>query len=295
MAILRPMTGLRTHPSMTSAAADSGWAALEAELDLWQSAGRTASFWWRDDDAVAWTPALQRLLELADGAPIALAVIPGEAQPELARRLASLDAVTVLQHGWRHTNHGGAGEAKSELGAARPLRQRMEELAAGLHRSRTMFGSQALPVLVPPWNRIGEDLIPRLPEIGFRGLSADALPPWRLRARLPTLNAFAPSTDRHRSFHRTTSRLRQVHVHVDFIEWHGSRCFIGESETLGLIMRHLEHRRSRRTGGDEPIGILTHHLVQDSPTEPFLQRLVATVRRHPAARFVPVPELFPDS
>ena len=62
------MTGLGTHPSMTTAAVDSGWAVLEAELDLWQAAGRTASFWWRDDDAVAATPALSRLLALPESA-----------------------------------------------------------------------------------------------------------------------------------------------------------------------------------------------------------------------------------
>ena len=29
----------------------SSWDALRTELDLWQDAGRDASFWWRDDDA----------------------------------------------------------------------------------------------------------------------------------------------------------------------------------------------------------------------------------------------------
>ena len=42
----------------------AGWAALDAELDLWAAAGRVAGGWWRDDDAVAPTPALESLLTI---------------------------------------------------------------------------------------------------------------------------------------------------------------------------------------------------------------------------------------
>ncbi|MEK9660397.1 MAG: hypothetical protein VW644_01455, partial [Alphaproteobacteria bacterium] len=40
------------------------WDALAAELDVWAAAGRTATLWWRDDDADAASPALERLLAL---------------------------------------------------------------------------------------------------------------------------------------------------------------------------------------------------------------------------------------
>ena len=43
------------------------WSDLEAELEAWRCRGRRATFWWRDDDAVEATPALERLLGLADG------------------------------------------------------------------------------------------------------------------------------------------------------------------------------------------------------------------------------------
>ena len=67
------------------------WPGLSAELDAWAAAGRTATFWWRDDDATAPTPELGRLLRLAGahGAPLALAVIPAEAGPALAEALAA--------------------------------------------------------------------------------------------------------------------------------------------------------------------------------------------------------------
>src|SRR5579859_3936699 len=119
------MTGLGTLPSTTSAKPESGWADLDAELGIWQSAGRTADFWWRDDDAVVATPALDRLLALTEGVPIALAVIPGQAGIGLAARLAGVPNVAVLQHGWQHVNHAPAEEKKSELGAHRSLSERL--------------------------------------------------------------------------------------------------------------------------------------------------------------------------
>lgn len=266
------MTGLATHPPMTSTGVDSGWAALETELDLWQSAGRTADFWWRDDDAVDWTPALDRLLALAEGTPIGLAVIPGNAEARLADGLARSPAVAVLQHGWRHANHAPAGERKSEFGAHRPLSHRVEQLRLGRERLRSLFGPRAIGVLVPPWNRIAPDLVPHLPEAGIHGLSTTG--PRRAAA---------------------AGAVRAVNVHADLIDWRGSRRFVGEATALGLVLRHLRGRFLRTIDPEEPTGILSHHLVQDAATEGFLHRLIGTVRRHPAARFVPITEIFPAS
>jgi hypothetical protein len=276
----------------TTAAIESGWAALEAELDVWASTSRTAAFWWRDDDAVTWTSALERLLELAEDTPIGLAVIPGKAQAELAQALAVLDTVTVIQHGWRHINHG-TEQQKSEFGCARPLCERLDELAAGWDRLKPLFGSRALAVLVPPWNQIGEDLIPLLASIGFRGLSRGTIAPCRRRATLPIIGILWRPADRRRRSAKPAPGLQQVNVHADLIDWGGGRGFIGETEALSIILRHLKDRRLHRVDSDEPIGIVTHHLVQDVATEHFLGRLIATLRRHPVARFVPIPELFP--
>jgi hypothetical protein len=278
------MTGLGTLPLTTSAVPESGWADLEAELDICQSAGRTACFWWRDDDAVAWTPALQRLLELAEGVPIGLAVIPGEARAELARSLEAHDRVAVLQHGWRHINHAGSDAKKSELGSMRSLRQRLDELAAGRERLGDLFGDRALPILVPPWNRIGEDLIPQLPALGLRGLSMGTIPPLGRRAKSPIIGPL------NRAETRMVPGLREVHVHVDLIDWHGTRGFIGEGNALSLILGHLGDRRLHGIKG--PIGILTHHLVRDAQTDDFLRQLFGALRRHRAARLVPILELF---
>src|SRR5215467_6286969 len=93
-----------------NAAATAGWPDLVDELDRWEKAGRVARLWWRDDDAVSATLQLERTLRLADGVPIALAVIPALARPELPAALSGATEISVLQHGWRHANHADHGK-----------------------------------------------------------------------------------------------------------------------------------------------------------------------------------------
>ena len=81
------------------------WGALSEELDQWSQLGQIATFWWRDDDATQPSDRLDRLLDIAAGTPIALAVIPMAAAPALANRLAGATNITIMQHGFAHTNH----------------------------------------------------------------------------------------------------------------------------------------------------------------------------------------------
>ena len=53
----------------------TGWDALARELDAWGEAGAVATLWWRDDDAVADTPTLRRLLSLAAATVLAATVL----------------------------------------------------------------------------------------------------------------------------------------------------------------------------------------------------------------------------
>lgn len=259
-----------TRPPVPPARAD--WTDLAIELDHWTAAGRQASFWWRDDDAVAWTPALERLLARAEGLPVALAVIPGEAEPALGEALAEFDGVRALQHGWRHENHAPDGEKKTELGRHRSAETRLRELAAGHRRMTTLFGEQALPVLVPPWNRMDADLLPTLPELGIHGLSAD----------------------QPRDQAEPVAGLRVVNIHVDLglLAGHPDD---GERLVLGAAVRHLRERRAGRVDAAEPTGLLTHHRVQDGIYDDFLDRFLAVAAEHPAVRFPSISDLFAPS
>ena len=260
-----------TRPPVPPVLAD--WTDLAVELDRWAAEGRQATFWWRDDDAVAWTPALQRLLELAGPLALALAPIPGDVEPGLAEAIANHRAVSVLQHGWRHTNHAPAGEKKAELGTHRPLAQRLQELIAGRDRLKALFGGRALPVLVPPWNRLGEDLLPALPGIGISGLS----------------------TDQPRASAEPVAGLRVVNIHVDLGPLQGSQGDDAERPVLGAMLRHLAGRRTGRVDAGEPTGLLTHHRVQDGLYDNFLRRFLAVVKKHTAACFPPISDLFAPS
>src|SRR5215469_5097326 len=248
-----------------------GWAGLLDELDRWETAERTAALWWRDDDAVVPSPGLDRLVAIAKEIPIALAVIPADARPDLAIWLSqSRPSLAVLQHGWRHSNYSAAGEKKSEFPSARSASEVSFELSAGRARLVQLFGRRALPVLVPPWNRIDHGFLPLLCDCGIRAISQ--VKPRRTLSPRPG--------------------VIEVNVHVDLVAWAGDRGFIGEEAALDGIIGHLRGRRLGRVCRDEPTGILTHHLVQDDATDAFLRRIIALTRAHPAARWLDATEVF---
>ncbi len=242
----------------------TAWDTLPQELELWRARERRATIWWRDDDAVRPGPALDRLLALSarHGAPLALAVIPAAAEPALARRLAEAPQAVVLQYGYAHRNHAPDDRKKCELGRSRPAEAVLAELAAGRDRLGALFGARALPVLVPPWNRISVELLPALPGLGYRGLST-----------------YTPRKAAH-----PVPELLQVNTHLDPIRWKPERRFLGEAAALDLLCGHLAARREGRADPDEPSGILTHHAVHDEALWRFLDRLLATLATHPAVR-----------
>jgi hypothetical protein len=224
----------------------TSWIAIDEELARWRDLGREPTLWWRDDDAVDATPALERLLALrrTHGVPLALAIVPAGATPALAARLSQAPGIDLLQHGYAHSNHAPAGEKKAELGPERPAMVVLGELGTGWLALERLFGRAVLPVLVPPWNRISPGLVPALPEIGFRGLST-----FGIRPRL-----------------RLVSGWVQVNTHIDVIDWR-TRRFAGTEEVLGAFARALA---SARTGTDEPLGVLSHHLAMDEAAWDFL-------------------------
>ncbi len=255
----------------------TGWDSLAHELVLWRDAGQTASIWWRDDDAIAPTSALDRLLTLSreHTAGLGLAVIPERCETALAGTLSAAvrqnqAEIAVLQHGIAHKNTAPAGEKKTELSQAAPLNDTMERLKAGQNRLAGLFGQGFLPVLVPPWNRIAPEIIAELPACGITGLST-------YKAREQPMAA---------------PGLLQVNTHADLLRWKPERGFLGETEVLGLLQAHLQARREGHTDIDEPTGILTHHLVHDEATWAFLDRLLGWLVLQPAIKFLAPSEAF---
>jgi hypothetical protein len=243
---------------------------LSDELDRWHGCGRTATLWWRDDDAVAVTAALDRLLDVHRrcGTALALASIPAQAEEELAERLESYPAIAVLQHGYAHKNYANEGERAIELGGNRRREDVVADLRRGWGRLGVLFPERLLPVMVPPWNRISPELFPDLRALGFRALSCLAPRPRR----------------------EAVAGLLQANCHADLVDWRSGRRFRGEERTLDQICTHLRARRNARVDASEATGVLTHHLDHDEGCWRFLETLIERCSRHPGARWLEAEE-----
>jgi predicted deacetylase len=244
----------------------SGWQALTDELDRWTSEGRTACFWWRDDDAVAATPALEPLIGLhrKSAVPLALAIIPARAEAGLAERLRHEPGIAALQHGYAHQNHADLGEKKSEFPNKRSINERLQDMQAGHNMLADLFGD-LLPVFVPPWNRLAPDCLPAMPGLGFAAVSA-----------------FKP-----RSSYWAAPGLAILNTHIDPIDWHGNDNAAAAERSLALACMHL---RAMRAGEQDlqPLGLLTHHLRHDETIWAFAADFLTRTANHSAVRWLDV-------
>lgn len=248
------------------------WSTLQHELDRWTESGKTATFWWRDDDAVEETPQLQALDALSREmeVPVAVAVIPARLQSSLPRFLHQRDNFIVMQHGYSHSSYAAKGVKKIELGGERSTDEIQTELTNGRLQLSATFGEQFIPVLVPPWNRIEPRTYPVLISAGFSGVSTM----WARHSAHPIKG------------------LLQVNTHLDPINWRHDRGFIGETDAIEQIHRHLSARRQE--GGDiaEASGILTHHLIQNEEVWTFCRTLFEMLNQHPAAKWLNAREIW---
>jgi len=253
-------------PRMVAAA----WSELESEIGRWRDAGRLVDFWWRDDDAARPARAVERLFSLArdSNVPLALAVIPAQAEPALFPLLPS--RADVLQHGSDHSNRAAPGGKKTEYPSQEPAGPALQRLAEGRRRLAGMTGAALLDVLAPPWNRIPPGVIAGLPACGFRGLS-------RYGARRLALPA---------------PGVVEINTHVDIIDWKGGRQFIGAEHALRQAARHVSARREGGADPAEPTGWLTHHAVHDESAWAFLAELFERLGPKQGVRWRSARELF---
>jgi hypothetical protein len=238
---------------------------LDNLLSRAADSGRTLALWWRDDDAVAHTPALDRLLALARhfGIPVALAAIPARLDASLIQRIDAEPDVDLLVHGLSHANHAPPGEKKAEFGAHRPLEILVADAREALRRSKETAGARFLPVFVPPWNRVAPALAADLPRLGYCGLSR-----------------FGP-----RDIHAAVAGLTRVNTHLDPIDWEGSRDLVSPDILVGHMARAIGARLDGTADAEEPIGLLTHHLIHKESAWHFYDALLEYLSKWGAVRF----------
>ena len=233
------------------------WQPLRDELQRWSAAGRKAKLWFRDDDAIEPTPALDRLLSLSDrfDVPMTLAIIPGPSGEQLAERLASEGRVTATVHGWTHQNYAPDDTKKQELGLHRPQTIVLDELHRGFDKIKALYPHQFVPLLVPPWNRIGTAVVSGLPDLGFKALSVFGA--------------------------EKSGPLHLLNTHVDLMDWHGTR----GGRDHGVLATELAARLKLVFEQGGATGFLTHHLVHDEQAWLFLETLLALTKNHAGCRW----------
>ena len=101
-------------------------------------------------------------------------------------------------------------------------------------------------LLVPPWNRIHDEVLQRATEAGFTGVSTHA---W-LKHPMP---------------------LPTVNTHVDIMHWSGGT--VGREPNWVWNQLAINLGTARNKGG-RAIGILTHHLVHDDKAWFILEKLI---------------------
>jgi hypothetical protein len=231
------------------------WAPLRAELAQWRADGLELPLWWRDDDAVAPTAALDTLAALSEAVrvPVHLTVIPKAATEALARDLA--DCFVPIVHGWAHVSHTPEGVKNAEFGVGRPASDALADAAQGLVRLRNLFGDRLAPMFVPPWNRIAPEVVAGLAKAGF-----DAVSTYN-----PRKTALAAPV------------VAQINTHIDPIFWRGHRGLVNPEILVSQVVTLLQDRRAGLTDSQEPLGYLTHHLVHDADIWEFSRQFLLEI------------------
>jgi len=244
----------------------ASWQDLDDELNAWDDVGLCAQFWWRDDDAVQVTPALERLLDMQARVkvPLVLAVVPADLDAGLADRLNRQMSVDVVQHGFAHKNHAAAGEKSSEYPEIRDAHEMIRDVVSGWSMMSPF--AQRCKIFVPPWNRMSERLHQELSAQGYLGAST-----------------FGP---------RKNSTVSLVNTHMDLIDWRGHRGFAGEKKVLDQVHDHLYGKRCQHHDPTEPTGLLSHHLDHDDACWDFLEKFLHWTQSRQTIEWLPANRLF---
>jgi hypothetical protein len=240
------------------------WLPLRDELVRREDAGFQTHLWLRDDDATQPTAALDRLLDLTGqyAIPVTIAAVPAQSADALAQHLAGFGHATPVIHGLNHVNYAPGGEKKQELGNHRPLESVLSDLTSAIQRMANLHGKKLVAMLVPPWNRIGTNVLPHLSQLGFTALSCfgDA----QCETTVPVFN-----------------------TQIDLIDWHGTRGCHNHAMLVTGLAEYLQ--RPGQTA--DPIGILGHHLVHDEAAWRFLEELFALTYGFSGCRWMSAAEL----
>jgi len=217
------------------------WSPVRAELAKWRRKDLVLPVWWRDDDAIEPTANLELLMRQSEACdvPIHLATVPRNATKALAKLVQQHEVLIPVVHGWAHKNYEPSGAARCEFGDSRSVQVRREEAEEGLRRLRVLMGDRVVPMFVPPWNRVSDSFIAELPSLGYAALS----------------------TCHSRQTVEAAPGMQQINTHIDPLYWQPSKSMSHPELIIERLTRLLKQRRQGKVDNEEPLGLLTHHLV----------------------------------
>lgn len=212
------------------------WSPLRAALSRCRNTKTPLPIWWRDDDAIEPTPALDQLSTMSDkiGVPIHLAVIPKTARNALVPFIHERHYFIPCVHGWAHINTAPTELKKSEFGVPRDTAK--QDLKLALDRMEHLFSDGCLALFVPPWNRMDTSLQSVLASLNYSGFST-----------------YGPR--------QKTTNLPQINTHIDPVFWRGDGRLADPANLITQAIDILDARCNGEQDASEPFGLLTHHLV----------------------------------
>ena len=219
---------------------------LNHELAIWRRAWHVPVLWWRDDDCREPTWQLDKLLQTRRDLPLALAVIPDVDLHPLANRLGADQGITIAQHGVDHDNKLPPGGPRSEF----PLNASQAAINASVAAGRARLVAAGIPplIFVPPWNEASDRLIEAISSAHYDAYSVGITG-------------------------RPRDGLGHLGAQVDILRWKGKPHFRGRRRVFDALRKQLELRR-QMNAFEEPVGLLTHHLVHDHQAWRFLNWFV---------------------
>ncbi len=152
---------------------------------------------------------------------------------------------------------------RAEFGAGRELADVVQDLQGGMARLHELFGDRLKPMFVPPWNRIAPEYLATLTDAGFQ-----------------TLSTFTPRKNR-----LAAPGLVQINTHLDPVAWHRGKTLIAPEILISELVQLLADRRRGRADNDEPLGLLTHHLVHDDEIWDFTRQILMALMAGPVALY----------
>jgi hypothetical protein len=111
---------------------------------------------------------------------------------------------------------------------------------------------------------------------------------------LPGLGYRGISSFGQRKTREAAAGLIEINTHLDPVDWRGSRGLLSPDVLIDRTARAIRDRLDGTADPEEPIGLLTHHLIHDERLWRFCEALLEVLSRRRTVQFSPARVLFDE-